>query len=263
MYYAISKSVEEHPSNDYFFLHNHEHYEIYMFLEGDSKYVVEENTYSLEPDDIIVIRKHEMHRVYHNSSKCYRRYVLTIFPEFFAQNQCPEYERCFTDFSMGTGNKISAELVRSSGLYNAFLRLEKYSDNFRNNQSPIIQATLIEILYLLNTITVFSAADVLKSPIKSVITYINNHYTENINLDELEKNFYISKYHLCRLFKHATGLTVHGYIISKRLIRACELRDEGVSLGDAASLAGFSSYSAFYRAYLHQYGFSPKNNHEI
>ena len=56
-----------------FKLHVHNDYEIFMFLEGDAKYVVEENTHALKPDDIIVIRKHQMHRIYHNSDKKYRR----------------------------------------------------------------------------------------------------------------------------------------------------------------------------------------------
>ena len=45
------------PSNSNYQLHRHEEYEIYMFLEGDSKYVVEDKTYPLKPDDIIIIKK--------------------------------------------------------------------------------------------------------------------------------------------------------------------------------------------------------------
>lgn len=262
MYYRLMKSEDLTPSNDYFALHSHEHYEIYMFLEGDATYVVEEKSYSLEPNDIIVIRKHEMHRIYHNSPSKYRRCVLWVFPEFFTQNGCGGYERAFTDFSPGSGNKISADLVRSCGLYDAFKRLEKYTEDFSATDTPIEKAIVTEILYLINTVTDFSASDALKSPVKRVITYINNHYTECISLEELEKLFFISRYHLCRMFRRATGLTVHGYITNKRLNHACELRASGLSLSEAAELAGFSTYSAFYRAYISRYGESPKHSHE-
>ena len=77
-------------------------------------------------------------------------------------------------------------------------------------------------------------------------------------LDELERIFFISKYHLCHIFKQATGLTVHGYITDKRLTYAYELYGEGKNLSDAAALAGFSCYSAFYRAYTKKYGMPPK-----
>ena len=36
-----------------------------------------------EQYDMIIIRKHEMHRVFHNSSTMYRRFVLNVSPEFF------------------------------------------------------------------------------------------------------------------------------------------------------------------------------------
>lgn len=259
MYYQIQKTEDQHPSNEHFCLHNHDFYEIYLFIEGDSKYIVEGNSYTLEPYDIILIKKHEMHRVYHNSPTPYKRIVLSVSPEFFVLNHCTEYEQYFTDTLIGTGNKIVAELVQSSGLYDAFLRLKKYSDKCSDKSSPVINATITEILYLISTINEFSSADIIKNPIKNVIMYINNHYTENIKLDELEKKFFISKYHICRLFKQTTGLTVHEYVTSKRLIHACELKANGIKLGDAASLSGFSCYSAFYKAYLKQYGVSPKN----
>lgn len=262
MYYEITKSEDEISSNNPFYLHSHTHYEIYLFLEGDAKYVVEEKSYSLEPYDIIVIKKHEMHRVYHNNPARYRRFVLSVSHEFFEENNCLEYERSFTDFANNRGNKICGDVVRSSGLYNAFMRLEKYTDNFTAQNTTIEKAIIIEILYLINSIHTFSLSDALQSPIKKVITYINNHYTENISLDCLEKKFFISKYHLCRMFKQATGLTVHGYITDKRLNLACELKSNGATLSVAADRAGFASYSAFYRAYLQRFGKSPKTSQE-
>lgn len=263
MYYEIRKSEDALSSNDTFYLHSHDCCEIYMFLEGDSKYVVEEKNYSLEPYDMIIIRKHEMHRVYHYAPSRYRRYVLWVSHEFFEKNNCTDYEKPFTDFSVRRGNKIPGDIVRSSGLYNAFMRLEKYTDGFSETNTAIEKAIITEILYLINTIHVFSGADKLQSPIKKVITYINNHYTESVSLSALEKRFFISKYHLCRLFKEATGLTVHKYITDKRLNYACELKSSGLTLSDAAMRAGFANYSAFYRAYIQKFGTSPKESNYV
>ena len=83
--YHLSDMTSESPSNDHFYLHAHSEHEIFMFMEGDSKYVVEDKNYDLSPGDIIIIKKHEMHRIYHNSDKKYRRLVLMVFPEFFSQ----------------------------------------------------------------------------------------------------------------------------------------------------------------------------------
>lgn len=241
-----------------FKLHNHDQYEIYMFIEGDANYIVEGNTYTLEPYDMIIIRNHQMHRVFHKSNAKYSRFVINIHPDFFKEMNCTEYESHFTNDSLDLGNKISADVVRKSGIYDAFLRLKKYSDNFSTHYTPIVNSALVELLYLINNITSFSTADASEKTLEKVISYINNHYTEEISLNELSHHFYVSKYHLCRSFKKATGYTVHSYITHKRITRVRELIDEDMNISEAAAIAGFENYSSFYRAYLKEYGTTPK-----
>ena len=44
--------------------------------------------------------------------------------------------------------------------------------------------------------------------IVEILDYINTHLHEQITLDSLEERFYVSKYHLCHLFRKNTGVTV-------------------------------------------------------
>ncbi|MEE1350597.1 MAG: AraC family transcriptional regulator [Clostridia bacterium] len=257
--YTANETETMNPSNEHFQLHSHNEYEIYMFLEGDATYVVEEKNYQLSPDDIIIIRKHEMHRVFHNSTGKYRRIVLSIAPEIFSSCGCEEYESKFCGNDFNIGNKIHSKIVHSSGLYDAVMRLKAYSNNFSEVYTPIAHSTIIEILYLINKISAFDTAEKINMPIRNVIHYINNNFTNEITLDTLCELFYISKYHLCRIFKEATGLTVQGYIKQKRLTMADELVKEGRTLTDAAMLSGFSNYSSFYRAYMKSYHKNPRS----
>ena len=261
MLYKISYNTTLEPSNQNFQLHNHDEYEILMFLEGDARYVVEEKSYTLEPGDLILIRKNEMHRIYHNQSVCYKRILLMVSPEFFKENDCEEYESQFLKNYQGMGNKISADLVRSSGLYDAYERYRKYSENFTiKKETPILRAAIVEILYLINKIAGFSAADLTNSPIKPVILYLNKYYSEDITLDMLEERFFMSKYYMCRTFRKATGLTIHEYIRRKRLTKVRELINEGMNISEAAVKAGFHEYSSFYRAYLKEYNIAPRKD---
>lgn len=261
--YSANESISEKASNKNFFLHNHAEYEIYMFLEGDSEYIVEGNVYTLNPNDMIIIRKNEMHRVFHNSSKKYRRFVLMISPEFFAQKNCLEYETGFLTQSQKYGNKIKADIVHSSGLYDAISRYKKYSNNYSVSDSPITDSCIIEILHILNSISSFSYANVSNSPIKEIISYINDNFANDISLDELSNVFFISKYYLCRLFKQSTGLTIQNYIRHKRLTYVQELHNAGKTLTDASTLAGFHDYSSFYRAYLKEHNAPPRTKRGI
>lgn len=241
-----------------FKLHVHNDYEIFMFLKGDSKYVIEENVYDLKPYDIIVIRKNQMHRVHHNSPSLYQRIVLNVTPEFFSTYNCTEYEEQFIDPYSEIGNKIDAETVKKSGIYDAFMRMMEYTDDFKDQTSPIARAGVMEILYLINSIKSYSKSETENSQLKEVIAHINKNFTQAISLDMLEKKFFISKYHLCHIFPQATGMTVHQYITQKRLALAKDLLKSGMSVNDSAKQSGFNNYSSFYRAFTNEYGYPPK-----
>ena len=249
----------DQASNENFHLHTHESYEIFLFLDGDSRYIVEQNSYSLKSGDMIIIRKHEMHRIFHNTPKFYQRIVLMVSPAFFERFNCPEYEGAFFKQPANIGHKIDTKLVHSSGLFDAFVRLRRYSNDFTVS-GPVTDAIVTEILYLINTISTYSSADQTTERVRSVIAYINEHFTEEITLDQLQERFFISKYHLCRVFRQATGLTVHQYLRRKRITLVKELTTEGKNLTEAALLAGFNDYSAFYRAYKGEFEVSPEED---
>lgn len=248
----------KNPNNKNFQLHTHDFYEIYMFEKGNAEYIVEGNTYTLEPDDIIIIRRHEMHRAFHKGDGEYIRTVIEVYPEFFAENNCKEYEKSFLE-SGEVGNKISAAVVRETGIKDAILRLKRYSCEYENVYTPVCVSIIVEILYLISGIDKFSVDESSNRHIRDIMVYINNNYTENISLENLAERFFISKHHLCRIFKEATGHTVHSYVTRKRITKVGELRKEGNTFGEAAYLAGFGNYTSFYRAYLKEFGISPKN----
>lgn len=258
--FAFEYSVREDISKSVFKLHNHDDYEIYMFIEGDSNYVVEGRSYSLRPYDMIVIRRHEMHRVYHRSNALYSRFVIMVKPEFFKEQDCCDYERGFKDAYTGEGNKITADVVRSSGLYDAYMRLKKYSNDFTEPDDPVVRSIIVEILYLIDKVTLFANDDSSNKQLTKVINYINSHYTEDLSLEDIASRFFISKYHLCHVFKETTGLTIHSYITRKRITRVRELVAEGLNITNAVINAGFNNYSSFYRAYVKVFGVSPGKN---
>ena len=256
LFLELRNNTYDKPSNSRFQLHVHDEYEIYLFLEGDTRYIVEANSYHLTPGDVIIIRKNQMHRAFHLSEKRYQSLVMWVSPEFFAANHCEEYEEPFMH-PEALGSKIEAETVRSSGLYDAFMRLRKYSDGCTAYDRPVVRGIVMEILYLLRKTKAFSVAEEGNTRLKPVFSYINANFTKPLTLEMIAEQCFISKYHLCHIFPEVTGLTVHRYITQKRLAYAHALIRDGMSLGSAAASAGFSTYSSFYRAYLDAFGHMP------
>lgn len=96
------------------------------------------------------------------------------------------------------------------------------------------------------------------SLIDEIIIFIKSHITEEIPLDRLEKEFYISKYHISREFKKKTGLTVHQYIVKSKLELCKRLIEQGKSIVDIYKLCGLGGYNHMFRAFKKEFGITPK-----
>jgi AraC-like DNA-binding protein len=96
------------------------------------------------------------------------------------------------------------------------------------------------------------------------INKIHSDYAKHITVDELAYECNISKYHFCRLFKEARGMTVLEYLLRYRLrIADILLENTDKSITDIASLCGFEDASYFSRCYKKYNGNTPKTKRAI
>jgi AraC-like DNA-binding protein len=81
--------------------------------------------------------------------------------------------------------------------------------------------------------------------------------TADVTLQELASDVRVSVFHLCRIFRAVTGLTIHAYRTQLRLRSALE-RVEGASdLSAVAFELGFSSHSHFTASFRRAFGVTP------
>ena len=95
---------------------------------------------------------------------------------------------------------------------------------------------------------------------KKTLEYLNEHYSQPIALDALADLCGITKCHLSREFKRATGLTVLTYVNILRCKKAEMLLSEGKTVTETAIECGFDSLAYFSKTYKKITGSSPSES---
>jgi AraC-like DNA-binding protein len=87
--------------------------------------------------------------------------------------------------------------------------------------------------------------------------FIDSHYAEKINVDNIADEAYCSKFHFIRLFKKIYCNTPHQYLIQVRIDRAKQLLKKDMSVSDACFGVGFESISSFKALFKKVAGITP------
>ena len=90
------------------------------------------------------------------------------------------------------------------------------------------------------------------------LNYIEEHLTEEIRIEELARIACCSSYHYQRMFTYIAGLPLSEYLRRRRMsIAAVELQQSEIKVIDLALKYGYTSPTAFNRAFQRVHGLAP------
>ncbi len=96
------------------------------------------------------------------------------------------------------------------------------------------------------------------SAVDKVHQYITKHIEEDISVEKLAKNVYLSQNHLARVFKKKYGKTIVEYIIEYRLNLAKEmLKNTNLTVTTISAKIGYSNYAYFTKLFKKHCGYTP------
>ncbi len=244
--------------------HTHDYYELYFFLEGDVSITVKGAPLSIRPGDFLLIPPGILHfPTIRNPAAAYRRFVLWISRDYFAQlidsslsfGYLMQYAKTTGQYSFHT-NLLDFNTIQTR----LFSIIEEIRGNrFGKDAAAALQVNSL-ILYLNRLIydRIHPAVQRDSTLFENLSAYISEHLGDDLSLEALAGQFYVSKFYISHLFRDTLGLSVHQYILKKRL-DACRCSMLGSTpIGQLCLRYGFSDYSSFYRAFKKEFGVSPK-----
>ncbi|AJQ98954.1 Propanediol utilization transcriptional activator [Enterobacteriaceae bacterium bta3-1] len=97
------------------------------------------------------------------------------------------------------------------------------------------------------------------SKIKKALRYIDTHLSEELRLEDVAANVYLSPYYFSKLFKKYQGIGFNAWVNQQRMINAKEmLQHSDWSIASIAKNLGFSQTSYFCKVFRQAYNVTPQ-----
>ena len=259
LYYYSDSSLRNVP------IHVHNYYEFYFLLEGNVSIQIGDKVYPHSYGDMTLIPPQVSHKaIIHNTEVPYRRFIFWISREFC--NHLLEVSKDYGYLMQYVQTQKSYifhnDRVTFNSIQSKLLRLLEEMKGDRFCREAQISLCVNDLILHLNRVVYEQNHPVrpqeTASLYQNLCSYIEEHIEEDLSLERLSKEFFVSKYHVAHIFKENLGLSIHQYITKKRLALCRQAILGDMNITEAYQTFGFGDYSSFFRAFKREYGVSPR-----
>lgn len=240
--------------------HNHDGYEMFLLIEGELNYYIEQRGHHIKRGSLICIKPYDFHRREVINSDSYNRIVINI-----KEDKMKALSTDNTDLSACFYRRPSVIQLSEQGLCEFLEYSAKLSQGLEGEGygSDVIAEAYLRLLLLFINKHSYHAVpvetqNIMPPLVVETVAYIDRNLSGSITLKTLSDYLSYNGIYVSRCFKKTTGLTLQEYIIGKRIALAQKYLREGKTPGEACDLTGFNNYSNFSRTFAKQVGLSPK-----
>lgn len=246
-------------------LHFHDVYEFYYLLHGKINYIVQGETFTLEPGDIILIPPYATHKTQPDGKEAHQRILFTI-----PKNMLQEI------FEKSNFKNISCDSIiffhptnSQQNNFRKYVNLLCENYYLHKNDNEYLTKCLLSLVFfqLDNMGNDVAALDLNKnfpSSLYKIINYIEVNYQDNISLKDLSEMVFLTEEYICSLFKKHLDISFKEFLIQTRINVAKKLLSTtNLSSKQIAFKCGFTSSNHFCKVFKKEVELSPLTFREL
>ena len=257
--YFFASQLPTYPS------HWHSELELHICTRGSFCLELEDQQYTLQASDAIVIPGYTAHAIL-SSSPDFGRISLT-FGYALLGNDFKTIQNSFLQVSV-TDPKTPAHLCLPFRLIMDALSAKSIVS--ADNDWQIRSGLFLLAAALRGQRNHEKLSEELQNRVQqldsiyTVLEYVNQHYADKLSVDMAAEIAGYAKTYFCRQFKQATGVSFHRYLNNYRIGVACMLlEDPGLSVAEIAHRTGFSSAKLFCRTFKETTGMTTRQYQKL
>ena len=245
--------------------HCHSAVEIIMPVKGEVIYQVEDVTYRVQADEVLIVPPNCVHGLSMNAGSA--RYLLLFEPDsIFSMRDMRLVEDILQTPIYLSSQPELQEAVRSllNQCINCYDRREFMWNTLCYSYLMQMYARLGQSSLARNTQPRPEARRMEPEIVDSARLYIDQNFKRSISLEDVSAFTGFSKYYFSRVFKQQMGVSFSEYLRGKRVSMAEDLLiHTRQSIQDIALSAGFGSIATFNRVFRESRGCTPSRYREI
>lgn len=247
------------------FQHFHDFYEIHILMDSRATHIIEEKVYALQQYDLVLLRPYRLHKTQYPVGPPHKRLIIN----FAMPHNIPGFETAYKKMLLPFEEEVPIYRLTGEPRRTVFDPLNTIF-TLAHGVSPLNPVLIHSLfqqflcaLYQMRDRNVYIQDEIGNAAIQkihSITAYIHSHYSSELSLDSIAREFYISPYYLSHRFKSVTGYTLTEYIQITRIRNAHQLliyTRRKISV--IAEQCGFNSFSQFNRVFHKLSGMSPSD----
>lgn len=245
-------------------IHFHPFTEFYFILDGKGKFSIEDRVIDTSKDDFFIINSNVGHSIY-SSKEENLVYISFGVDSIFVKNLLNDNNIEEDKYIYKNIEENQEYFIKSFDIINEeFNSNDIFAQSMANAKASEFVISLLrkfkDEIIITNDIKINKQIDYIKN-------FIDNNYSEDINLESLSKMAYMNKFHLIAEFKQSYRVTPIDYLILKRIeVTKNLLISTNHSMEEISSIVGFNSQSYFNQVFRKKVGLTPsqfRKNHRI